>query len=114
MEKPAGSPGNSIIEMVVTRQQPGVTANMALAASVSTMTSTGKLKLKQSVPDASFGGLRFAGAVITGEFGSLKIDQEMYVIIRKGYSLHIALTYSTNEGRRRLLGILEKIRFSKL
>ena len=113
LEKPIGSLENSILEIAVTKQQSGVTANMALAASMSLMTSTGKLKLKQSVPNPVFGQLRFAGAVVTGEYNTVKIDQEMYVVMRKGYSVHIALTYSTDEGRKRLIGILEKIQFSK-
>jgi len=113
-ERPMGSPGNSALEVVVLKQGNGITANMALVASVSLITSTGKLKLMNSLTNPRFGGLAFAGALVTGEFNSVKISQEMYVIMRRGYSIHVVVTYSTDEGRKSVMGILEKIQFTKL
>jgi hypothetical protein len=111
-QKPMGSPGNSVLEIVVRKQAQGVTANLALAANVSIMTSTGKYKLIRSIENAKFGGLRFSGALVQGEFNSIKLTSEFYVVMRRGYSFHMVVTYSTEEGRKSMIAVLDTLKFT--
>jgi hypothetical protein len=111
-EKSIGSVNNAILEIIVVKQQKGVTANMALASSIALTTSTGKLKLIKAISNPRFGSRPFAGALMSGEFNTLVLKQEMYVIMRRGYSVHFGLTYSTDEGRRNMINILNQLQFT--
>ena len=110
-EKAVGTPGNAGLEIVVIKQAAGVTAKMALTASVALATSSPRFKLTKSLP-ATFGGQRFAGARIDGQVGDVKIRQELYVIIRRGYSVHMAITYQTEDSRKNMMKMMNSLKFT--
>ena len=112
LQKPYGLPQNAIIEIVAAKQAKGVTANIALAASTSLMTTSTGYKLTKSLDNATFGRKRFAGARLDGEFNSVKLTQETYVIMRREYAIYIAVTYSTDEGRKNMIAILDSLEFA--
>ncbi len=109
-QKPMGSPGNAVIEIVVLKQAKGVTAKMALASSASLMTSSGKYKLVKSL-DGKFGGQQLPGILLEGDFHTFKLTEQLYSIMRHGYSVFIGVTYSTNEGRENMLSVLNGLDF---
>ena len=111
LQKPFGSPQNAVIEIIARKQAKGVTANMALLASTSLMTSSTGYKLTKVLPNPKFGGKTFAGAKLDGEFNSVKLTQELYVIMRREYAVYIGVTYSTDEGRTNMIDVLNSLVF---
>lgn len=110
-QKAPGQPQNAFLEIAVQKQTVGITANIALAASTTLITSTGKARLVKSL-GSKFGGRAFAGAQFEFDL-PLKLTQEMYVIILYGYSVHFVISYSTTEGRDNMLLMMNSIQFIK-
>lgn len=113
LQKPFGSPQNAILEIVVRKQATGVTANMALAASTSLMTSSAGFKVSKLIDDARFGGVKFAGVKMNREFNSINLTEELYTIMRHNYAVYFGVTYSTEDGRKKIIKLLESIEFVK-
>lgn len=110
-EKPLGQPENAFLEIPVQKQKTVGTANMALAASVILATSGGKARLVKNV-ERKIGKRVLPGAVLELNVG-IKLTQELYVVMIKGYSVAFGITYSTAAGRDKMLSILDSLEFSK-
>lgn len=109
--KAIGQPENAILEIAVQKQQPRVTARMALAASVTLATGGGKMRLVRSI-DSRFGKKPFVGAELEGEF-AIKLSQEMYATMINGYAVVFVITYGTPEGRANMISIMNSLKFTK-
>jgi hypothetical protein len=111
-EKLLNQPGNSFLEIAVQKQRPGSTARLALAASVLLATSGGKAVLEKNM-EGNFGKRKLPGARLEVNLGNVKVSEEIYVIMLKGYSVAFAITYSTAEGRENMNSVLDTLRFTK-
>jgi hypothetical protein len=112
LEKSFGAQDNSTLEIVAVKQKPTVTANMALAASIGLMTSSGKFKLTRSVT-GRYGRRSMPGALIETDIGSIHLYQEVYATMLRGYGCIFAISYQSDRGRKAMLDILESLVFEK-
>jgi hypothetical protein len=109
--KPLGSSDNSIL-VVGTRKQPaGVTANMILAETVKLLSPTGKFKVTKILSDPKIGGKAFAGMEFATEVNGQNLNQRMFVHIRRGYSLVVAITFISADGLKAIEKITDGIEF---
>lgn len=113
LQKPSGTPGNAVLEIVAAKQQPGVTANMALLASTNVLTSNPSFRILKSLDRVKFGGRAFAGASLIGEVRNVTLNIESYVIMLKGYSVHFTISSTNESGRTAMLDVLQTIEFAK-
>jgi len=111
-QKAVGNAQNAAIEIVVLKQADGVTANMALAASVGLMTSGGRMKLVKTLSNAVFGGKQFSGAQLETDLNGVHLVQQLFVIIRRKYSVHFGISYTTDDGRVSMEHVLQSIVFT--
>jgi hypothetical protein len=111
-EKPIGSPQNSALELVVVKQQSGVTANMSLAASVMLLKGS-PYSLKRSLGSVKIGSNTFAAAEFEASFGEIKFMQRMYVVMHSGYSIMCAITYFSDPQRAEMEKVLSTLSLTK-
>ena len=95
-EHPVGTLNNAALEIVAVKQQVGVTAKMSLTANVMLLKGT-PFVLKSARGPVRLGANSFETANLEGEFSGVFLKQRMYVIIQKGYSIMIAVTYRSDE-----------------
>lgn len=111
-EKPYGTPGNSALEIVVAKQQKGVTANMSLAANVLVLKGT-QFKLKETTSPFRVGKNSFAAADFEGKFGEVFLKQRMLVLIHRGYAILVVITYSADEQLIKMQEVLATLSLTK-
>lgn len=107
-EKPLGTSQNAAFEIVAVRQAQGVSANMALAASVTALKST-KFELKGTKSPIKVGPNSFASANLELPNGDTLLKHRMFVIMHRGYSVLIGITYSNQEQLTNMEKILSSL-----
>ncbi len=107
-EKPIGSPQNSALELVTTKQKSGVTAAMSLAASLMVLKGT-PYKLRRSLGSIKLGPNTFAAAELDATFGEIKFMQRMYVVMNRGHSIVCVITYYTDVQRLEMEKVLSTL-----
>jgi hypothetical protein len=103
-EHPYGTPNNAALEMVAVKQRAGVTAKMSLTANVMLLKGT-PFVLKATRTAVKIGTNSFEVADLEGEFSGILLKQRLFVMMHKGYSIMIAVTYGS-EGQ---ISAMEKV-----
>ena len=111
-KKPIGSPNNSLFIVTALKQNAGVTGSAVIAATLSSLKSTGKFELSKSLSRVSIGNTRVDGleGVLTVN-GSIKIKQRVLVFMRNGYSISIGITGMDDESLNETQGVLSDFKF---
>ena len=112
LSKPLGSADNSNIVIGATKQAPGATANLVLAATLRELAPSGKFELVESIKSVKIGGVDFAGLVGKLNVNGQSINTKTLVSIRKGYSLEISVSYVSESGKKSVEALINSIEFS--
>lgn len=111
-ERALGSPQNASLEIVVAKQPPGITANVSLSANVMLLSGT-PYTLRSSREKYSVGANTFAVADFDGKFGEIALNQRMYVVMHRGYSIVIGIVYFNEQQLKKFEDLLATIELKK-
>ena len=107
-EKPFGSLENSALDLVVGKQQKGVTANMVLASNLEMLRGSA-LILKRSLSPLRMKSNVFAAAEFEATMGNVKFHYRMYVVMHRGYSLVFSNAYFNEKQRTEIENVLSTL-----
>lgn len=103
--------GTNLFIGVLKQPAAATTAEMVAAATKNTILLNPKFKLVQDVKPVELNGTRFANFLLETTVNERTFNQKVLIIMRRGYSVSITMSYYSDDGLKTLDGILKSLIF---
>lgn len=88
-----------------------ISAETVAAATQKFLLTNPKIKLLRDVREIEINRTAFSSFAVRTDIGGKIIDQKIYIVMRKGYSLTFALTYQDSENSAAIEKIMQSLKF---